>query len=373
MKYFLRYLPMAAGIFFTQLVFSQLDRQTALLITPPELKITEEQLSFKGAVHPAQSIFVATSEDTYLRDLRHFLKANHAIETKKGSGYYYCEWVKWSLLSSDTLRLYLTAQSEGNGIRAYSLLEKANGFQSLATDSSVQRLRAQLAAHLKTFYIKQYDEALNDAQDNFEAQQKDLDKLMRRKEKLNTENEKHRTSIKNAESTISETKTKISEEQNKFTSLEAETDQLEREEEQIAKEISLNYDALSQKQLEYSKLNSQGALNTKQAGKVLKAIEKLKADGEKLSEKQAKKKEAILKTENSILENGRNHNKFEEKIRESESSIEKHKSDIHSNENELHNLAKEIAEEEIQVNASRKNLESLKSSKDITVNATINF
>ncbi len=359
-------------VFITALAFVAAGLQVAAqskeirsaLTTAPRLDVLEQPVAFRTASESAFSIFFMADEDDVQKHFKNWVKTVSGSDLKKEGSFlatYKMVIPAWSL---DSLQLFMKSEKDGLGSRFFLLVSTPKGFLTTPLDATLgSTVKTELIAQSKVFYTRYYDSAIGDAQKEFDTQQKDVERLVKKQSKLNSEIEDHNNDLKKADENSRGLTEKLATTEAKMRDNKSKLDQQKSREEQAQKEIDINTTSLRIKQSEYDAFNRTGDLNTKQAVKVSKELEKLRKAETKLKEKQAKEKAATTKLENQQLDLERSKSDMNAKIDANKVAVDSHFREIDSLKRDLDGVARSLNDERLQANQAQQVLDQLKLAK----------
>lgn len=359
-------------VFITALAMVVLGLQSAAqskeirnaLTTAPRLDVLEQPVAFRSASESAFSIFFTADEDDVQKHFKNWVKTVSGSDLKKEGSFLATYKVIIPAWSSDSLQLFMKSEKDGLGSRLFLLVSTPKGFLTTQLNATLGgTVKTDLVAQSKVFYTRYYDSAIGDAQKEFDTQHKDVERLVKKQSKLNSEIEDHNNALKKADENSRGLTEKLATTDAKIRDNKSKLDQQISREEQAQKEIDINTTSLRIKQSEYDAFNRTGDLNTKQAVKVSKELEKLRKAETKLKEKQAKEKAATTKLENQQLDLERTKSEMNAKMDANKVAVDSHFREIDSLKRDLDDVARSLNDERLQANQAQQVLDQLKLAK----------
>jgi hypothetical protein len=346
-------------------ILGQPDKYATALMNAPYIAFEEKQISFQDKSQPSLSILITSDEDVYSKEFRNWMKGTMMAEGKKNSGFYSVIGGVIPVWSTDSINYHFKITPDGDACRLYLLGESKGKFISDATHHEViEKMKSSITAQVKDFYIRYYDEKINDQQKFYDAQNSDLEKLQRKKEKLAGHLADNQNNVTKTTKSMEETSLKVSESESKIKSLNAQLQQDQKASDQAQKEAEAQLKLVKEKEVEYNRLNAAGALNSKEGERVIKDLEKLRSKMDKLQENVTKTTETVTKSENNVLKEEQNKTKVEAKLSDLKNDRDKYEHEIRNIKGDQDTNESEIKDEQLQVAAALADLDKLKLAKD---------
>ena len=348
----------------TALAHAQSDEVISALTASPTINVTTQQVEFRKEVAPALVMNIVADEDSYTKDWKAYVGSHYGVEFKKVMGWMEATQVVIPAWLNDTLSVYYSVDKDGDFIRL-SLLASHHGQFLNSTDnaSAVTAMENDMKSQAKEFYIKYYDKIVALQQKEYDRQLKDQAKLVAAATRLIKNKESAEGAIRKSESSISSLKNNISSSENKSKTLEEKGKSQRDELDRTKKELEMTNSQIVSKQKEYDQLNAKGDLDTKQAERVMKDLEKMRSSQAKQQDKVTSLNKTISKTESSIIDSKNEKNKLESKIRDQENLIDKSKDNVKDAEKDIERNKVEQATKATLVEAAKEKLERLKTAK----------
>ncbi|MFN0031095.1 MAG: hypothetical protein ACKVOR_02940 [Flavobacteriales bacterium] len=351
-------------LFTNVLVTAQADKFAQQLVTTPSIAFETQQITFSEATRPALTYLVHADDDDLLKDWKKFIETKYMIEGKRLAGWNACKAVRIADWSTDTLSIYFKTEKDADASRMYLLIEKSGKFLTDTDDAEMfAKVKATLKQHAKDFYLKQYEMHIAHQQRHYDEQVRDMEKLRKHEEKLNGSIADHNNAKQKLDESIRTNGAKLTESRNEVNALNSSLEQNKKAVDQAEKEASAQSDLIKTKETEYSKLNSTGALNTKQGEKVMKDLEKLRSKMEKLQENMTDANEAQTKTENEIIKAEQGEAKLQMRMAELNADIDKHNADINADKADLDATTSDMRDKQMKIDQAKVMLEKLQAAK----------
>jgi hypothetical protein len=350
----------------TLLSFAQSKEIRQTLTSTPKISLDEQPVSLNNVAADAFIAFVVADEKDYMKDLKSHFKSVHMAETRRDGQNQTTNLMVLPAWSTDSVRVTFSVEPDAQGARLslWVWMPIDQAYVSTAKKPELAaKVKSEISAQIKSFYVKYYDSAIGDAQKEYDTQQKDVERLLKNKEKLNGEITGHLNGIRKADESITGLTTKLEKNEAVLKSLQAKKEQAANESAQLQKEMDANTIALRSKQNEYDAFNRTGDLNSKPAVRATKDLEKLNKNDAKLKEKLAKKKADATKVENAALKAESAKVDVQGKMDQNKVKVDEHNRIIENLRRELDDVERNIKDEESQARLALEQLDRLKMAK----------
>lgn len=340
------------------------------LTTAPRIDIVEQPVAFREGSQSAFTLFFTADEDDVQKHYKAWVKTISGSDVKKDGSFLATYKVLMATWSTDSLQLFVKTEKDGIGSRLFFLVSTPKGFLTSTSDAALSTtVKSELVSQSKVFYTRYYDSCINDAQKEFDTQQKDVERLVKKQAKLNSEIEGHNNDLKKADESTRSLNDKLANNEVKIRDNYSKLDQQKSREEQAQKEIDVNTSSLRIKQSEFDAFNRTDDLNSKPAIKVSKELEKLRKSEVKLKDRLSKEKATTTKLENQKLDLERTKSDLNAKIDSNKVAVDSHFREIDSLKRDLDDVARSLNDEQLQANQAMDTLTKLKLAKTALLGA----
>gem|GEM_PF-3249717 len=266
------------------------------LSTSPIISVQRANEQFGTEVKYVYKWDITADHRAYEKDLSDFFKTKYALKSRSISGIHTATGVIVQEWSSDSLSIFWKVDNPGEKTTLILAVEPTKPGDSTA----VNGVEASINQQIKDFYHRYYAEIIETMSKEAMVQQKDVTKAQSAISRVEKNLEsgtnavtKQRAAIDKVEAIRRGLEDKKELRQRDLEKKEVEKAELEQKEQMIAAE-------LSGKQVEYNELNRQGNLDTKEAQRAMKDLEKIKSRQTKSKSEITKKSSSIYKSKEGI-------------------------------------------------------------------------
>jgi hypothetical protein len=327
----------------------------------PSWEIAEATASSKLGQQSALSAEVVGETDVFLATAKKFYEAQLAAPFKRSGSLYSTDWQRLSLFGSDTLRLHFFSKKEGSHFAFHFLCEsKKSGFVSMRSWKYTSALKSLMSNQLRSYYLEVYDEAISDAQKNYDKQLKDLSKAEKKIENYQRSKSKKLDDADRAKGKIEDAKAKAAEAETKRKTITSEVVINNKELEYFQSERQGVQSEIAEKEADKLRYHSGSDSDLKRLEKLNKQIEKLKDEESKWMQKEDSKKDEIAKLESKMLDAERTKSNAQNSLNSLQLDVENAKRDAAKLDTQIELARKAAEEENTQVQTAQALLNSLK-------------
>jgi hypothetical protein len=350
----LSYLILAFILVFSLESRSQSENQVReALMNSPKVNVEKSSEQFGTSVQEVYKADIFAEKKDYEKALTAFLKSRYLLKFRSTSGTHTANDVLVKEWSADSLNVSWRTEEVGDKVVLTFTATSKTGAPVAAVDASLRQ-------QIRDFYLNYYNEIVAAMSKEEMTQKKDVSKaasLIGRIEKnIQTAEktaEKERLAGDKAETLRQNLETKKESQQQELEKLETEKLEMVEQQQLIDAEIS-------GKQLQHNELNREGNLETKEAQRVMKDLNKLKERSAKGKAEQIKKSEAIYKAKDAISKTTTEARELEDTKKEHISKEKSKRQEVDNLRSDLDKARKKKEEEEKEMTEVIKALEGIR-------------